>query len=188
MKYGTAKERAAIERLGRSFGCHTCGSRMIFSRLPGSSAVRFHADHMPPKAVAEQMNRRWYRQALGQTVRQRFYPQCVSCSNEQGGILSSASNELRKHMASRNWMQRIMGGAAGVAPNLKGAGGGRAAYFHGFSPRMHHIAGGVVAAVTVWDAEEEDVLDGNTRRFERLEDALMDRCSHAWYWVRDSLS
>lgn len=183
MKYGTAKERAAIEKIGKTFGCHTCGSRMIFSRLPGSGVVKFHADHMPPKAVAEQMNHRWYRRMMGRTVRQRFYPQCVDCSNSQGGILASASNEMRRQMSSRRSM-----GTGLAKTDLKAAGGGRAAHFHGLRPRLHHVAGGVVAAVTVWDADEADILNGNLKRFESLQGVLIDIWMDVCCFVRDSWS
>ena len=92
-KYATQAQRKAIERLGRTFGCHTCGSRRIISR--SKNGVKFIADHMPPQSAVKQMNERWYRQVFGMKVKQRFYPQCVSCSNLQGGILSEATRQLR---------------------------------------------------------------------------------------------
>jgi len=155
-KYATSSQRAAVERFGRLVGCHTCGSRMLFRNPP-----RFHGDHMPPKAVAQQMNNQWFRKLTGWKVKFRFYPQCVDCSNVQGSILSSATNELR---AASFWNK----------PNLKQAGGGKLARFHGLRFRPFHLAGGVIAAVTVVDASDDDIAQGNRRRYRQLQERLED--------------
>jgi hypothetical protein len=61
-------ERSVINRLGSEFGCHTCG---ILD--PGTISGNFVPDHQLPNA-------------LNPTDRpQRLYPQCLNCSNLQGG-------------------------------------------------------------------------------------------------------
>jgi hypothetical protein len=102
--YATTSQRYCIEKLGRLFGCHTCGSRELFTNtniISGSSGgPKFHGDHIPPISVAKQLNDRWYRKLLGLSVSQRFYPQCKSCSNTQGGLLSRAVNAGHRNLRS----------------------------------------------------------------------------------------
>jgi len=157
-KYANPTQRKAIERLGRTFGCHTCGSREIISR--GKNGVKFIADHMPPQSVVKQLNGRWYRKVFGIKTKQRFYPQCVSCSNTQGGILSEATRSLRKNM---------------INLNLSDSGGGKNAFNHGMRFRKEHFAGGLVAALTI-NASDRDVLgtgwgmkSGNRNQFLKWE-------------------
>jgi hypothetical protein len=126
---------------------------------------RFHGDHMPPKAVAQQMNQKLWRRLLGRTVKFRFYPQCVDCSKVQGGILSSA--------------------IAGNYSNLAGAGGGKMARFHGLRFRPFHLAGGVIAAITVVDATDNDICNGNRRRYRQLHEQLEDLSSDAYMFVHN---
>jgi len=85
--YASSSQRIAIENLGRRFGCHTCGSKQIISM----EKVKFHADHMPPTAITKRMNKQLWRKLLKVPVKQRFYPQCVKCSHQQGKILSSGT-------------------------------------------------------------------------------------------------
>jgi hypothetical protein len=153
-RYATNAQRAAVERIGRAVGCHTCGSRQLFTRTRTSATfdtVKFVGDHMPPKVVAQQLNQQWYRKWVGKTVSFRFFPQCVPCSSKQGGILAKASAQA--------FTQRV---------NLSGAGGGSQAYFHGWRPRPNHLAGGAVAALAVVGAAEEDIMDGNRWRYASL--------------------
>ena len=175
--YATPSQRARIERLGRAFGCHTCGSRMIVPDGPvgrsAASAPRFHADHIPPVSVARQLNDRWYRRWLGLRVTQRFYPQCRNCSNRQGGLLSRAVN-------------------AGHG-NLRAAGGGAESHFHGRRPRIGHLTGGAVAVLSVGGIGDGDAADSARSSRERvrsmqdwIEDAgakAKERILNAW---RDS--
>jgi hypothetical protein len=107
--------------------------------------------------VAEQLNQRLWRRLLRKKVPYRFYPQCVNCSNIQGGILSKAWNELRKSPI-----------------NLAGAGGGQQAHFHGLRPRINHLAGGIVAATTVLDSSDSEIQNGNRKRYERLQEQVED--------------
>jgi hypothetical protein len=60
-------ERAQIDSIGRTTGCHTCGTTD-----PGTLTGHFVPDHQPPSAL----------NLLGGA--QRLYPQCVGCSRAQG--------------------------------------------------------------------------------------------------------
>ncbi|GLD96035.1 hypothetical protein PINS_up004713 [Pythium insidiosum] len=90
-EYASAVERGVIQEFGRLFGCHTCGVR---------KRVTYHADHMPPRKVARQMNQQWWRRLSGREVEFRFYPQCSPCSNTQGTVVKRGGNDLRTHVAA----------------------------------------------------------------------------------------
>ena len=49
---------------------------------------------------------------------------------------------------------------------MKDAGGGQAAHFHGFRPRINHLVGGVLAAATVAGASDTEIAHGNSKRLE----------------------
>ena len=181
--YATSAKRIQLERLGRRYGCHTCGTKRrgtrvlsrMFGKSPFSSStsssllpsflssskkaptpttpvVHFVGDHMPPKSVAEQANRRWWRHAwLWGPVKYRFYPQCVDCSRQQGAILTEATQQLKKTQSTTWWW---LGGRR--LPSLASAGGGRKAYFHGHQPRWNHATGSVLGAMVSWVAAQED--------------------------------
>lgn len=119
---------------------------------------RFVGDHMPPKSVAKHLNDMWVRRVgLLPKVKFRFYPQCVNCSNAQGSILSKAgSTGNLAGLSSRN-----------MASSMKDAGGGQIAHFHGFRPRINHLAGGLLAATTVVGASDKEIADGNPKRLAR---------------------
>ena len=53
------------------------------------SALRFHGDHQPPKFIASQLNQAWWRRLFQQPVLFRFYPQCETCSRQQGPLVKS---------------------------------------------------------------------------------------------------
>jgi hypothetical protein len=151
-KYATSKQRAMLHRMGKKWGCHTCGSRMLKSSQP----FLFVGDHMPPKSVAEQMNKTWWRRSgLWRKVQFRMYPQCVHCSNTQGTVLSKASNRL-----TNGFLPSFI-----RAANLQKSGGGRLAHFHGFRFRINHLTGGVLAGATVLGATDRDIAKGNPKRF-----------------------
>lgn len=153
-KYATSSQRAMVEKMGRKWGCHTCGSRMLAKRF---GKHRFVGDHMPPKSVAVQMNTSWLRRlGLLPKVQFRFYPQCANCSNTQGSILSKASNDIASKSLLPSFLKAI---------SLERAGGGKAAHFHGLRFRASHLAGGLLAAATVVDASDSDVSNGNKKRF-----------------------
>jgi hypothetical protein len=135
--YATASQRYRIEKLGRIFGCHTCGSReLFFTKLSNLGGPKFHGDHIPPISVAKQLNDRWYRKLIGVSVSQRFYPQCITCSNKQGGLLSRAVNAGHR--------------------NLRSVGGGQESYFHGRRVRLSHTTGGIVAVLSVGGLTTKD--------------------------------
>eukprot|EP00539_Tryblionella_compressa_P001885 CAMPEP_0178741042 /NCGR_PEP_ID=MMETSP0744-20121128/4914_1 /TAXON_ID=913974 /ORGANISM="Nitzschia punctata, Strain CCMP561" /LENGTH=252 /DNA_ID=CAMNT_0020393859 /DNA_START=42 /DNA_END=800 /DNA_ORIENTATION=+ len=161
-KYATANQRAMIEQMGRKWGCHTCGSRML--NAPADKSFRFVGDHMPPKSVAEQMNASWLRRlGILPKVQFRFYPQCTSCSSTQGSILSKATKKLNIKTATVNGGRRLSRGAKAIA--LKDAGGGSTAYFHGSRFRVNHLTGGMLAAGTTVGASDKDIATG--KRLER---------------------
>ncbi len=76
----TSEERRQINRIGSELGCHSCGA--IGSGTPSGNWV---PDHQPPSALHRP----------GEP--QRLYPQCISCSRQQGGEV----NRLKKEGAER---------------------------------------------------------------------------------------
>jgi hypothetical protein len=64
----TPGEREQINEIGRSTGCHTCGTTD-----PGTGSGNFVPDHQPPTGVV----------APGEA--QSLYPHCIDCSRQQGG-------------------------------------------------------------------------------------------------------
>lgn len=64
-----AREQAEIDRIGRIFGCHTCGTTR-----PGTSTGSFIGDHQLPSALKPQSG-------------QRLFPHCKTCSAKQGGFM-----------------------------------------------------------------------------------------------------
>lgn len=67
----TAAERRAINGIGAETGCHTCGTKDA-----GTLSGNFVPDHQLPNIL----------NPLGRA--QRLYPQCISCSDFQGGWIS----------------------------------------------------------------------------------------------------
>jgi hypothetical protein len=67
----TAAEIRENNRIGRTYGCHTCGTKD-----PGTRSGNFFVDHQPPNA----------RNNRGQP--QRIFPHCMICSARQGNWLS----------------------------------------------------------------------------------------------------
>lgn len=59
----TESQRAKIQKLGKRFGCHHCGSRQLFAKEV------FIADHMPPTKQANEMAKAWWRRLLKIEVR-----------------------------------------------------------------------------------------------------------------------
>jgi hypothetical protein len=68
----TAEERREINRIGAATGCHTCGTK-----VPGTTSGDFVLDHQ----ISTGLN-------FGGRA-QRLYPQCMSCSARQGGLVRS---------------------------------------------------------------------------------------------------
>jgi hypothetical protein len=69
-------EKSQIQDLGRQNGCHSCGNK--------TPVDRFHADHQPPTELV------LLGLATGPSV---LYPQCVPCSDKQGGEVNSIKAE-----------------------------------------------------------------------------------------------
>ena len=158
--YATASQRCRIEKLGRIFGCHTCGSReLFFTKLSNLGGPKFHGDHIPPISVAKQLNDRWYRKLIGVSVSQRFYPQCITCSNKQGGLLSRAVYAGHR--------------------NLRSVGGGQESYFHGRRVRLSHTTGGIVAVLSVGGltTNDDDAMD--------LVKSSRERMQFMQHWIED---
>jgi RHS repeat-associated protein len=68
----TTAERAQVNQIGNSSGCHSCGASS-----PGTKSGNFVGDHQPPTALAK-----------GRP--QSLYPQCLNCSRVQGGQTTAA--------------------------------------------------------------------------------------------------
>ena len=78
--YATPKERQVVTSLGSRHGCHSCGKR---------DKVTFIADHQPPSKLLGNHKKRGMKAVEANPNLQRFYPQCVSCSHKQGGLLAA---------------------------------------------------------------------------------------------------
>jgi len=71
-------------------------------------------------------------------------------------------------------------------PRLRTVGGGKNAHFHGFVPRIAHLAGTVVAAVTTLEVDGEEVVGnggGNRRRFYDWQRNVENECRTLWRYV-----
>ncbi len=66
----TREERDEVNRIGREFGCHTCGT---FN--PGTISGNFYIDHQIPTGL------------LLSPARQSLLPHCMFCSARQGGVV-----------------------------------------------------------------------------------------------------
>ena len=160
-RYASARQRLQIERLGRIWGCHTCGSHRwtFWARSP---PAQFVGDHMPPKSVAQQLERSlWYR-VLRRKVRYRFYPQCIPCSNKQGSLLSQATAALQARSG------------ASAARRLAAVGGGRgASYNHGWHIRLTHLTGALIGAIATVNVHPVDIMDENRWRYAQWQQDLV---------------
>lgn len=63
----TRSERLEIDRIGKRWGCHRCGST-----IPGTKTGSFIGDHQVPKSMGTPT---------------RIYPHCSKCSASQGGLI-----------------------------------------------------------------------------------------------------
>jgi RHS repeat-associated protein len=71
----TPGERGKINDIGNASGCHTCGSKE-----PGTKSGNFVPDHQPPNGLNPDGGP------------QRLYPQCLKCSQTQGGEVRGAKS------------------------------------------------------------------------------------------------
>ena len=161
-KYASARQRLQIERLGRFWGCHTCGSHRLTLWPRATPNVQFVGDHMPPKSVAQQLEQSlWYR-LLRRKVQYRFFPQCIRCSNQQGSLLSKATAALQSRSG------------VAAARRLAAVGGGRgASYNHAWQPRISHLSGAVLGAIAVVHAHPYDLADENRWRYAQWQQDLL---------------
>jgi len=82
--YATTSERESIAKLGKKYGCHTCGQSRKATLIPRD----FHADHQPPLTVAKE-------KILN--VSHRFYPQCQECSGVQATVARMYGGTGKSH-------------------------------------------------------------------------------------------
>ena len=75
----TERQRTIIRELGRSHGCHSCGTRGV---------KQFHADHQPPT----KLHNGGTTPGDNGTGSQRLYPQCNRCSSLQGAALAHSGS------------------------------------------------------------------------------------------------
>lgn len=157
-RYASGPERKIIERLGRQWGCHTCGNRKL--SLFRKATASFVADHMPPKMVVKEIQRRqrWL-QLLSfgkkKNFPYRFYPQCTACSNKQGSLLSSLRSQ-RNHVQ----LHRIQGNSCN----------------HAFRFRpIPHAAGATVAGIAIIHTDKSDIDTENRYRYARIHERLLRR-------------
>ena len=74
----SAAERAENNKNGGESGCHTCGTKE-----PGTPLDNYVLDHQPPTGL----------NLFGGA--QRLYPQCLTCSNRQGGWIFNYLRDKR---------------------------------------------------------------------------------------------
>lgn len=86
----TEIQRHIIRELGKSHGCHSCGTRGV---------KQFHADHQPPNKL----------HSGRKETTQKLYPQCVKCSNLQGSLLSHNNGPQSKWSAIRTHSLSLRG-------------------------------------------------------------------------------
>jgi hypothetical protein len=122
----------------------------FFSR----EAFRFVGDHQPPKAIAEQLNRRLHRRLLNWKVSYRFFPQCRDCSSIQGGILSKATLDMKSANSQSAFFAQVRGGPS---------------YFHGWRPRIYHWTGAVVGSMAVVGASDSALDQGSVENYKQLQ-------------------
>eukprot|EP00924_Labyrinthula_sp_SR-Ha-C_P010876 snap_masked-scaffold_47-processed-gene-0.4-mRNA-1 protein AED:1.00 eAED:1.00 QI:0/-1/0/0/-1/1/1/0/257 len=81
--YATPKQVNQVQKIGKRFGCHTCGKRFQIKNLKSYKKVfsSFIADHQPPKKIG------------GENGKYKFYAHCNKCSSLQGGLISSLSKK-----------------------------------------------------------------------------------------------
>ena len=167
---------------------------MLFRR--SNTAVKFVSDHMPPKAVAEQMNERWYRNVFGLQVPYRFYPQCINCSTKQGSILSQATQELRKYHQSSSLLKVFQ---KNKFTDLSQAGGGSNAYIHGLRPRIFHLTGGILAGIATYrtsstvasgkkKTQQQSQEDIAKERYDYLQNICTDCVSQSYDTAKQAIS
>ncbi|GAB5361852.1 hypothetical protein AAMO2058_000748300 [Amorphochlora amoebiformis] len=83
---GTAKKK--LQDLGKKYGCHTCGIQ---------NPIKFYGDHMPPLSNVLKNRKNFLENVFNLAITQRFFPQCGTCSNQQGPAVFMNRRKLIKH-------------------------------------------------------------------------------------------
>ncbi|MEM0923754.1 MAG: hypothetical protein AAGI13_11970 [Pseudomonadota bacterium] len=83
-------QKEAIQKLGMSKGCHSCGNK--------KSGSRFIADHYPPQEFGTAYMGEAIRLLKLRKPEWQLRPQCSKCSNSQGGTVSSLVTKVRTTM------------------------------------------------------------------------------------------
>lgn len=78
-QYAGNREKDIIQRLGKRYGCHSCGTKRVLNYI---------CDHQPPTKFVMQ------NETNGTSFLQQFYPQCNKCSLLQGGLLNGQGTNL----------------------------------------------------------------------------------------------
>jgi RHS repeat-associated protein len=73
----TKGEREAVNKAGQETGCHTCGTKDA-----GTKSGNFVPDHQPPSGLNQN------------NQPQQLYPQCLTCSQTQGGQVNAAKKKM----------------------------------------------------------------------------------------------
>jgi hypothetical protein len=75
----TAEEIRENNRIGETYGCHTCGTRE-----PGTTSGNYFLDHQKPSAL------------LQEGEGQRIFPQCATCSASQGSYVRQLRSRFQQ--------------------------------------------------------------------------------------------
>jgi hypothetical protein len=89
LDYATTAQRLRLQRFGRQFGCHTCGTRF---------ASIYVGDHVPPLSLASSRSR--LARLVHGPVKFCFHPQCRTCCAKQAIALARQSNGMSGRTAA----------------------------------------------------------------------------------------
>ncbi len=92
----TTQERTAINKIGNTNGCHTCGILQ-----PGTKSGNWIPDHQPSSAI----------KPVGKP--QVLLPHCLKCSQSQGGTVSGIKRAMNSAASTVTNAGSILGGLAG---------------------------------------------------------------------------
>lgn len=120
-QYANASQKARLQAIFDRHGCHTCGTRR--------RNVGVVADHQPPtklnygtggaNASAELTRRRgWLAPLLPPPPKQRYFPQCATCSNRQSSAVANNRQVLVYNGALALALPTLLGGAAVATSRL----------------------------------------------------------------------
>ena len=120
---------------------------------------------MPPSSLVRSSNALLWRRMTNIKLSQRFYPQCTTCSNLQGGLLNGVITSTPS--SSSTTLSR-------VEHLLKG-------YNHASHFRRYHIIGFILSAITVPSKEDCDRgRPGGFTTIERGEQIIEEGVGGVW--------